>query len=395
MCNKRGTRWLIVTTGSVLAFLLLVAHAGAAEREAVLEMGPGEQRALTFPGELSKVAISNPDIAKVTASGDSEVLVTGEGSGTATLSIWLDGDDEPLVSSVIVSATRGAKSPLAMQVQTDIRIVEVNRSELNTLGLYYAKLFNGGNSSIGVAPPGGGGFRGFGSVGDPAAGISSEGFNLFSFGSSSLSIINALESGGFAYTLAEPSLVSLSGQSATFLSGGEFPIPTQSNNNGTQIEFKEFGVSLSLTPTVIEDDQIILKVAPEVSELDFTAGVSTSGVAVPGLRIRRTETTVSMAPGETFIISGLVSKTTLNNSDRLPGLGNIPILGALFRSDRVSTEDKELIMVVTPRIVSPQKRMPDSVKRFGMEYENSSTEWPDMFMGTRKAGEPVEHGLSW
>lgn len=395
MSSKRGMHRLITTASQVLVLLFLAGSVAAQQQEAVLEMGPGEQRVLNFPSELSKVATSDPDIVRVTASGDSEVLVTAQASGTATLSIWLEGDDEPRVSSVVVSSTRGEKSPLAMQVQTDIRIVEVNRSELNTLGLYYAKLFNGGNSSVGIAPPGGGGFRGFGSPSGAAAGISSEGFNLFSFGSSSLSIINALESGGFAYTLAEPSLVSLSGQSATFLSGGEFPIPTQSNNNGTQIEFKEFGVSLSLTPTVVADDQIILKVAPEVSELDFSAGVATSGVAVPGLRIRRTETTVSMAPGETFIISGLVSRSTLNNSDRLPGLGNIPILGALFRSDRVSTEEKELIMVVTPRIVSPQKKMPDSVKRFGMEYENSSTDWPDMFMGTRKAGEPIEHGLSW
>lgn len=395
MCNKRGLLDLVAKAGCLLTLMLCSLQLGAAEQMAVLEMGPGEQRALAFPKKLSKVAISDPNVAKVTASGDSEVLVTAESSGRATLSIWLNGDSQPQVSSVIVSSTSGEKSPLAMQVQTDIRIVEVNRSELNTLGLYYAKLFNGGESAIGVAPPGGGGFRGFGSASGPAAGISSEGFNLFSFGSSSLSIINALESGGFAYTLAEPSLVSLSGQSATFLSGGEFPIPTQSNNNGTQIEFKEFGVSLSLTPTVVDNNQIILRVAPEVSELDFTAGVATSGVAVPGLRIRRTETTVSMAPGETFIISGLVSRTTLNNSDRLPGLGNIPVLGALFRSDRVSTEDKELIMVVTPRIVSPQKKMPDSVRRFGMEYENSSTSWPDMFTGSRKAGEPVEHGLSW
>ncbi|MEQ9547820.1 MAG: pilus assembly protein N-terminal domain-containing protein [Marinobacter sp.] len=394
MCNKRGMHGLVAAAGYILAFLVFAAQAGAAQ-QAALEMGAGEQRTLNFPGKLSKVAVSDPSVAKVVASGESEVIVTGEASGTATLSIWLDNKDEPLVSSVVISSTRGRRSPLAMQVQTDIRIVEVNRRELNTLGLYYAKLFNGGESSIGLAPPGGGGFRGFGGAGSPAAGISSEGFNLFSFGKSSLSIINALESGGFAYTLAEPSLVSLSGQSATFLSGGEFPIPTQSNNNGVQIEYKEFGVSLALTPTVIEDDQIILKVAPEVSELDFTAGVATSGVAVPGLRIRRTETTVSMAPGESFIISGLVSKTTLNNSDRLPGLGNIPILGALFRSDRVSTEEKELIMVVTPRIVSPQKKMPDSVKRFGLEYESSSTEWPDMFMGTRKADEPIEHGLSW
>lgn len=394
MCSKRVMHRLNAGAGYLLVLLLSVAQVWAEEQDAVLEMGPGEQRALSFPSELSKVATSDPSVAKVTASGESEVLITGEEPGDATLSVWLDGADEPLVSTVVVSSTSGEKSPLAMQVQTDIRIVEVNRNELNTLGLYYAKLFNGGESSIGVAPPGGG-FRGFDSASSAAEGISSEGFNLFSFGRSSLSIINALESGGFAYTLAEPSLVSLSGQSATFLSGGEFPIPTQSDNNGTQVEFKEFGVSLSLTPTVVEGDQIILKVAPEVSELDFNAGVSTSGVSVPGLRIRRTETTVSMAPGETFIISGLVSRTTLNNSDRLPGLGNIPILGALFRSDRVSTEDKELIMVVTPRLVSPQKKMPDSVKRLGMEYENSSTEWPDMFTGSKKAGEPVEHGLSW
>jgi pilus assembly protein CpaC len=249
-------------------------------------------------------------------------------------------------------------------------------------------LFGGGRTSGAISPPG----TGFPT--SPQA-IGAEGFNIFRFGSSSLSIINALESGGFAYTLAEPSLVSLSGQSATFLSGGEFPIPVSSSDGDTQIEYKEFGVSLAVTPTVIDAGQIILRVAPEVSELDFTSGVSTSGVAVPGLRIRRTETTVSMAPGESFIISGLVSRSMTNSSDRIPGLGSLPIIGAFFRSDRVSSEDKELIMVVTPRLVSAQSSLPIEVRNFGKQYERSSTNWLDMVVNGRDGDKPIETGLSW
>ena len=104
---------------------------------------------------------------------------------------------------------------------------------------------------------------------------------------------------------------------------------------------------------------------------------------------------VSMASGESFIISGLVSRSTTNTSDRLPGLGNIPILGAFFRSDRIASEDKELIMVVTPRLVSPQRKLPADVRNFGKEYEYSSTGWLDMVINSRSAGEPIESGLSW
>ena len=132
-----------------------------------------------------------------------------------------------------------------------------------------------------------------------------------------------------------------------------------------------------------------------MSDLDFTSGVSSGGVSVPGLRVRRTETMVSMAPGESFIISGLVSRSTFNNSDRLPGLGNIPILGALFRSDRISNEERELIMVVTPRLVSAVRELPESAKNFGKKYEYSSTEWGDMVINPREGTEPLEHGLSW
>lgn len=359
-----------------------------------LELGNGEQRTLAFPKSLAKVAISDPEVAGVSVSGKRELLLTAKAEGAAVLSVWLAGQTEPLQAPVAVARTLGQKLPFGTQVQTDIRIVEVNRNELNELGTYYAKLFDGGRSGAGFAPPGTG-FQTFPGPGTLPQAISSQGFNLFRFGESSLAIINALESGGFAYTLAEPSLVSLSGQSATFLSGGEFPIPVRSDEDGIQVEFKEFGISLSLTPTVVDENQIILRVAPEVSDLDFSAGVSTAGVSVPGLRVRRTETTVAMASGETFIISGLVSRNTFNNSDRLPGLGNIPILGALFRSDRVSSEDRELIMVVTPRLVTPAGQRNTRLHTLARDYQGSSTDWLDMAIGSEPGSRPIKHGLSW
>jgi pilus assembly protein CpaC len=255
----------------------------------------------------------------------------------------------------------------------------------------YSNSFNGGQSAVGIAAPGSG-FQVPGAVPTP---LGTEGFNLFGFGPNSVLAINALEAGGFAYTLAEPSLTSLSGQSASFLSGGEFPVPTRSTTDGVQIEFKEFGIGLSLTPTVIDKNQIILKVAPEVSELDFSAGVETGGVAVPGLRVRRAETTVSLAPGETFIISGLVSRNTINSSARLPGIGNIPLLGAFFRSTRIQKDDKELVMVVTPHLVTPQQATSPPVTLPGAGYHSSSMGWLDMATESRRGSQPIRHGLSW
>jgi len=372
----------------------LLPFAAHARDEAPVALSPGQQHVLVFAKELEKVAVSSPDVASVQASAEKEVLVTAKAAGETTVRVWLKGDDTPRVTDYAVSAMAGKRQPVPMQVQTDIRVVEVNRQELNTLGFHYSKLLNGGENAFGLSPNGGG-FTSPGGVPGSAPGLGTDGFNLFSFGPSSLTVINALESGGFAYTLAEPSLVSLSGQNATFLSGGEFPVPISGVNREVRIEYKEFGVSLSLTPTVVDENQIILKVAPEVSDLDFTSGVSSGGVSVPGLRVRRTETMVSMAPGESFIISGLVSRSTFNNSDRLPGLGNIPILGALFRSDRISNEERELIMVVTPRLVSAVRELPESAKNFGKKYEYSSTEWGDMVINPREGTEPLEHGLSW
>lgn len=391
MYGKSTAAWLMALLASgLLAILSAAAHGDEMADGAPIKLGNGEQKVLRFPDTLSKVATSDPEVAGVSVSEEKELLLTAKSTGTAILSVWLKGRSEPLRSVVVVASTLGEKLPFGTQVQTDIRIVEVNRNELNELGMYYSKLFDGGRLEAA--------FAGAGTTAPmPGMGraITSSGFSFFRFGESSLSIINALESGGFAYTLAEPSLVTLSGQSATFLSGGEFPIPVRSDDNGVQVEFKEFGVSLSLTPTVVDEDQIILRVAPEVSDLDETAGVIANGITIPGLRVRRTETTVAMGSGETFIISGLVSRNTFNNSDRIPGLGNLPILGALFRSDRVSREDRELIMVVTPHLVSPGNQGGGKLETIGRDYHRSSTGWLDMATDASPGERPIKHGLSW
>lgn len=250
---------------------------------------------------------------------------------------------------------------LDTMVQTDIRIVEVSRRALKELGFNFIK--NLGNTSVAISPPSllsgievGSGGTTFTSQGGflPIAGA----FNLAygNAGKGLLANLSALEANGLAYTLAEPSLVALSGQTATFLAGGEFPIPV-AQSGGTQtsitVEFKEFGVRLALTPTVLSSNHIALKVAPEVSELDFNTTVQTASVTIPGLKVRRADTTIELGDGDSFVISGLVSSNMVNNVDKIPWLGDIPLLGTFFRSTRFDREDKELVMIVTPHLVRP------------------------------------------
>ncbi|MGB0715670.1 MAG: type II and III secretion system protein family protein [Phycisphaerae bacterium] len=153
--------------------------------------------------------------------------------------------------------------------------------------------------------------------------------------------------------LAEPNLVATSGETATFLVGGEFPIPVPQGNQQVTIEFREFGIRLNFTPVVRGEQMVRLRVAPEVSELDFTTAVQIDGFVVPGLTSRATETTVEVGAGQTLALSGLLSETTRGLASRLPGAGDIPVLGALFRSVEYERQMTELIVMVTPEIVSP------------------------------------------
>jgi pilus assembly protein CpaC len=170
--------------------------------------------------------------------------------------------------------------------------------------------------------------------------------------------LNALERKGVVTTLAEPTLVALSGETASFLAGGEFPIPVaQSGTNGgdaaISVQFKPFGVSLSFTPTVLADGVINMEVAPEVSSIDPSASVIINNLRVPGLQTRRAHTTIELRDGESFALAGLIRKDFRDTIRQFPVLGSIPIIGALFRSTNFEKEETELVIIVTPRLVKP------------------------------------------
>jgi len=168
-----------------------------------------------------------------------------------------------------------------------------------------------------------------------------------------LSALDLHQEDGRVQTLAEPTLVALSGETASFLAGGEFPIATSSGLNGTSIEFKEYGVSLAFTPTVLEGGRISMRVRPEVSELSEAGAIESNGLKIPGLTTRRAETTVELGSGQSFMIGGLLQNAGGNTITKAPFLGDIPILGSLFRSTAYRKNETELVIVVTPYLVKP------------------------------------------
>jgi len=175
-------------------------------------------------------------------------------------------------------------------------------------------------------------------------------------------LVDAFESKGLARTLAEPTLVAMSGDTANFLAGGEFPVPVAQNNSGGSgngsfsaitVEFKSFGISLAFTPTVLEDGVISLLVAPEVSTIDTTTSVVSSGISIPGLKVRRAKTTVELRDGESFAIAGLLANDYRNAITQFPILGDLPVIGTLFRSTEYQRNETELVLVVTPHLARP------------------------------------------
>jgi len=327
----------------------------------VVEVGEGLQQELQSPVAITRLAIGDPKVADVHLNGDRGFLLTGVASGTTSLMVWTGCSTAPRQSMVFVKGkatsalTSQTLSPsddptLPSQVQTDIRFVEVSRSKLKQAS---TSLFGQGGNFLFGSPNNGtapispaNSFRG--------QAVNNGSFNIGFGGGRVSAMINALEQSGFAYTLARPSLVALSGQSATFLAGGEVPIPVPSSGSNTiSIEYKEYGIRLTLTPTVIDHNRISLKVAPEVSELDYTNAVIIQNISVPALTIRRTDTSISLADGESFVISGLISSSNNSTIGKFPGIGDIPILGAFFRSSNINHQEKELLMIVTPHLVQP------------------------------------------
>jgi len=247
-----------------------------------------------------------------------------------------------------------------------VRFISVDRIKALSLGvsLYDLGLGNalgGVSASLSgtptIAGSGGGGSGGLSGSGGSAT-FNSQG-SVFAFfpGLNAGANIEALENVNIAETLAEPNLIAMNGKEASFLAGGEFPYPTVSGSSGgttaVTIEFKEFGIRLNFIPTLTPRGTIRLQVAPEVSALDYTHEVSISGFVVPGLTTRKVNTEVELKDGQTFIIGGLLDKSITDVFQKIPFLGDIPIIGKLFQSESKTKNDTELIVMVTPEVVSP------------------------------------------
>ncbi|MBL9067556.1 MAG: type II and III secretion system protein family protein [Sphingopyxis sp.] len=173
------------------------------------------------------------------------------------------------------------------------------------------------------------------------------------FGLDLMASLDIGERSGLVATLAQPNLTAISGETADFLAGGEFPVPIPGNLAGTTIEYRKYGVSLAYTPTVLSNGRISLRVRPEVSELSTEGAIELDGFQVPALTVRRAETTVELGSGESFMIAGLMNNRSIGAIDKMPGLGDVPLLGMLFKSDSFRRGETELVIVVTPYLVQP------------------------------------------
>jgi pilus assembly protein CpaC len=374
----------------------------------------GQSRVINFDRPIGRFSISNPEIAEAVMVRPDQVLVNGKAFGQVNFIAWEKSDSKFIVfdvfvranlslidsqiralfpkddirlsqanGSVVLSGTvsdpatvaqadsvvqaAGFKtvnmlaSPVknATQIQLSIRVAEVSRNKLRELGSSF--LYQGS--------PGAGGFisgGGPGSLSDATKGILTGTFatttNVFLMGGNAAQMIRAMQQNGALRALAEPNLIAMDGQTASFLAGGEFPIPIIQGGGGggggtaVTIQFKEYGVRLNFKPTIIDEDHIRLELEPEVSTIDFANGVKFEGFVIPALRTRRARTGIELRDGQSFALAGLLDNSETRNLSKVPVLGDVPILGNLFKSTQFQKQETELVFIVTADLVKPVDR---------------------------------------
>jgi pilus assembly protein CpaC len=368
-----------------------------------IELVKGKSLVIDTPIALKRVSLADPEIADALVISPHQLYVTGTAVGTTNLTLWgnnngvfaiydlvitpdlsrlkqkfheiLPGEDirvtathDALTLFGKISSTAKLSQALEVartfapqkivnllqvagvqQVMLEVRVAEIARSITKRLGFNFTVMTEGG--AFGISQ-----LSNLTTFDGLVTGISAAINALFRLQMGDVtftSFIDALQEQGLVKILAKPTLVALSGQEAHFLAGGEFPIPVPQQQETITIEFKTFGVGLSFTPTVLSDQQISLRVAPEVSELDFTNAVSFSGFVVPGLTTRRASTVIELADGQSFAIAGLLDEGVREIISKFPLLGDLPILGALFRSVSFQKSETELVIIVTPHLVKP------------------------------------------
>jgi pilus assembly protein CpaC len=392
-----------VFAGSLLACTFgAVAFPAAAQVQppGVVTVARGQAALLAQPRPVTRVNIADPTIADVDVmAGALEVLVRGVGLGTTTLFVWdaagmrrtytieVTADASALertlqalfpaeqvqitaVGNMVILTGRvsssqiaqqirslaegtGAQvvdnlaSPAAPQIMLQVRIAEVSRNAIREFG---TQLSARNPQDIS------------GSGGDWLIETMSEGIMrllMLEPGASIEAVLRGFRTTGEVRTLAEPNLIALDGATASFLAGGEFPFPMSQGEFGrVTVEWREFGVRLNFVPTIMPGGAIRLRVAPEVSSLDFSTGLVLSGFAIPSMLTRKAETTIELREGQTFAIAGLLDNNTLESVTRLPVLGDLPIIGSLFRTRSRREDRMELLVLVTPWLVAPYDSPP-------------------------------------
>jgi pilus assembly protein CpaC len=410
-----------------------------------LKLTVNKTAVVTTKVPYKRVSVGQPDIADVNPIGPGNILVTAKKIGTTQIIVWDDADRSQVIDVVVefdmqamqeqlkvmfpdskievttlngAIALRGrvpnlqtAEQAVAIatpysekvlnfmeisggqQVLLQVQFAEVSRSATSALGVnfgYSDGVSFAGNNVGQVSPLG---IRDIGTIGselavpgpNPAVTIFGRGVA----GSTSIAyFISALRQNNLLRVLAEPNLIAISGQEASFLAGGEFPVPvTQGGGQGgvaVTVEYREFGVRLRFVPVALGDGRIRIRVAPEVSDLDFTTAVRLNGFVIPGLTSRKVETSVELAEGQTFAIAGLLNNSVTSNKEVTPVLGDVPIIGSLFRSVRYQRKETELVVLVTPRLVAPMN--PDQVPLLPGEAWRHPSEF-DLFLNKDIGGE--------
>lgn len=375
----------------------------------------GQSRVINFDRSIGRFSISNPEVAEAVMVSPTQVLVNGKSFGQVNFIAWEKSDSKFIVfdvfvranlslidsqiralfprddirlsqanGSVVLSGTVGQpqsaaqadavvqaagfktvnmlQSPVTdmMQVQLQVRVAEVSRQKLKELGSSFG-LVNNGTSTF--TQGGGPATLTEANNGSLISGFASSALNLFLFNNGALgntsAFIRAMKTNGALRALAEPNLIAMNGQQASFLAGGEFPVPVVQGGQGgssVSVVFKEYGVRLNFKPTIIDEDHIRLELEPEVSTIDFANGVRFNGFIIPALRTRRARTGVELRDGQSFALAGLLDNNETRSMSKIPLLGDIPILGNLFKSSSFQKQETELMFIITADLVKPMNR---------------------------------------
>ena len=413
--GMRMTRRLrALRLGSTLGLLaaLLVGSASAQTGQEIV-LAVGNSVIIPAGGTLTRIAIGDPNVATAGIAGATDVLVNGVAPGSTSLFIWtqngtrnsysirvtLDAPSlereigalfptenirvtsvgrsiilsgrlqDPRVEDKVVqlastigddvTVMNNLSIPNPGQVLLQVRFAEVSRSWQQELGPHVVT-YSGNNVDAALGPVEN---TRSSNRDDAIAEVFSDAVNLFLFHKPSnvAAFVQALERNGLFKSLAEPNLIAMPAETASFLAGGEFPFPIlqgAQNNNSVTIQFKEFGIRLNFIPNITNSGSIRLRVSPEVSALDFANGLVLQGFTIPSLLTRRASTVVELQDGQTFAIAGLVDNSIVENISKVPFIGDIPILGELFKSRELRQNRSELLVLVTPRIVQPLDQEP-------------------------------------